>query len=181
MLEIAVPEVKEYFDERTNTFGHIKETTILLEHSLISIHKWEAKFHKPFLGKDKTASEILEYIKCMTIGKVEEEVYSFIPNDEIIKIVNYIKDPMSAYTIKDRRVGAAKTTNEIITAEIIYYWMIVLHIPIEFEKWHLQQLLTLIKVVNDKNAPRKKMSPREAEAWRSAENAKRRAMLNSKG
>lgn len=181
MLEVTIP-AQEYYDEDRDLFIQIKETTLQLEHSLISLHKWEAKTHKPFLGREKTAEEILEYIKCMTIGKVDPEIYNYIPETVIKEIIDYIKDPMSATWFYDRATGTKMSNkNETITAEVIYYCMITLNIPVKFEKWHLQQLLTLIRVINDKNGEKKRMSPREAEAYRAAENARRRAKLNSKG
>lgn len=181
MLEVTIP-AQEYYDEDRNLFIQVKETTLQLEHSLISLYKWESKTHKPFLGKKKTPNEMLEYIKCMTIGKVDPEIYNYIPGDVIKQIVDYIKDPMSATWFFDRKTGKNIIhNNETVTAEVIYYWMITLNIPVQFEKWHLEQLLTLIRVINDKNGGKKKMSPIEAEAYRAEENARRRAKLNSKG
>lgn len=182
MLEIVVPE-QEYFNENINTFINIKETRLQLEHSLISLHKWEAKTHKPFLGTDKSMEEIIEYIKCMTIGRTDPNLYNFLPASVFEQIIAYIKDPMSATWFKDLYDGLpnSKGRNGVVTAEIIYYWMISLNIPVEFERWHLCQLLTLIKVINEKNAPKKKMSAKEAQVYRDAENMRRRAALKSKG
>lgn len=183
MIEIIVPET-EIFNESDNTFHKIKETKLQLEHSLISVRKWEAKWHKPFLESDeKTLVEILDYTRCMTINKgVDPLVYSFLPAEAITKIVDYIKDSMTATWFKDNNnVGAAKTKNEVITAEIIYYWMICLHIPAEYEKWHLNQLLTLIKVVSIKSSGPQKMDKAKASQMRRSLNQARRAKYKSKG
>lgn len=189
MIEIVIPEQHyELYDEAKEEFlpnVDIKETRIQLEHSLISLKKWEQKWHKSFLGKTEnlTHEELIDYIRCMTLSHgVDPEVYNWIPKDVIEKIVAYIKDPMTATWFRDDGlVGAQKKSREVITAEIIYYWMIALNIPVEFQKWHLNQLLTLIKVVNIKNEKPKKKDPRVAAQERAALNAKRRAEHKSKG
>lgn len=183
MIEIIVPQ-KEIYDEVANEFILIKETKLQLEHSLISIRKWEAKWHKPFLeSDDKTLKEIIDYTKCMTMNKgVDPLVYDFMPAEAISKIVDYIKDPMTATWFSDNStMGAAKTRNEVVTAEIIYWWMIALNIPSEYEKWHLNQLLTLIKVVSLKNQGPKKVDKHAEAARRRRINQERRARFNSKG
>lgn len=183
MKEITIPK-GTFFDDSTNKFIHIKETTLQLEHSLISLKKWEEKWHKPFLKKeDKTTEEILDYFRCMTLNqkKIDPEIYLYIPSNLINEIVEYIKDPMTATTFNDSLIGAQKNSGEIVTAEIIYYWMVSYNIPVEFQKWHLNQLLTLIKVVSIKNGPKKKMGKREAAQQRAALNKARRAKYNSKG
>lgn len=182
MKEITIPK-NELFDERTNEFINIEETTLQLEHSLISLKKWEQRWHKPFLKKeDKPIEEILDYIRCMTINKVDSKIYDYIPPSLINEIVSYIKDPMTAtWFSDDSLVGAQKHAGEVVTAEIIYYWMVTYNIPVEFQKWHLNQLLTLIRVVSIKNAPKKKMSKREAAQQRAAINKARREKYNSKG
>lgn len=190
MIEIVIPEqhYNELFDEKKEEFLppiNIKETKLQLEHSLISLKKWEQKWHKPFLSKtdDLTHKELIDYIRCMTLNHgVEPEVYNWIPRDIIEEIVNYIKDPMTATWFRDDKTrGAQKNSREIITAEIIYYWMITLSIPMECQKWHLNQLMTLIKVVNIKNSKQAKTDPKQAAQERAALNAKRRAELKSKG
>lgn len=189
MLEVIIPKQHyELFDEKKEEFlpiVDIKETKIQLEHSLISLKKWEQKWHKPFLSKsDKlTYEELSDYIRCMTLNHgVDPEVYNWIPEEVINLIVEYIKDPMTATWFReDKLVGAQKNSREVITAEIIYYWMITLNIPVEFQKWHLNQLLTLIKVVNIKNQKPTKRDPKEVAKERAALNAKRRAELKSKG
>lgn len=184
MLKVKIPE-QELWDEQKEEFlPVIKETYLQLEHSLISLKKWEQKWHKPFLGKnEKTREEIIDYIRCMTLTpNVDPMVYQYMPDSVIIEVVNYIKDPMTATWFSNyNKIGAAKTSDEVITAEIIYYWMITLNVPVEFQKWHLNQLLTLIKVVNIKNGPKKKMGKKEAANHRAALNAARRAKYHSKG
>lgn len=182
MLEITIPK-KELFNEDSNEFLTIPETTICLEHSLLSVKKWESIHHKPFLGQEKTMDEIIDYVRCMTIPtkKINPEVYNHIPPNVLEQIINYIKDPMTATWFNDANIGGSKSSNEVVTAEIIYYWMISLNIPVEFQKWHLEQLLTLIKVVNIKNAPKRKMSKKEAAMQRRQLNAARRAKYKTKG
>lgn len=188
MIEIIVPEQHyEPYDEIKEEFLpiiDIKETKIQLEHSLISLKKWEQKWHKPFFTEtDKTSEELLDYIRCMTLThNVDVNVYDWIPKSEIDRVMKYIKDPMTATWFNDSNlIGAQKSSSEIVTAEIIYYWMITLNIPVEFQKWHLNQLLTLIKVISRKNEKPKKIDKLAAAKQRAALNAKRRAELNSKG
>lgn len=188
MLEILIPEQHyEPFDEVREVFlppVDIKETKLQLEHSLISLKKWEQKFHKRFLDQsEKTLEENKEYIKCMTLNKpVDDRVYDFFTAEQMQMINNYIKDPMTATTIKESNiVSQQRSTREGITAEIIYYWMIVLNIPVEFQKWHLNQLLTLIKVVSLKSTKQKPMDKRTAAMERDRINMERRARFHSKG
>lgn len=183
MKEITVPAFR-LFNDDTNQFINVPKTTLQLEHSLISLKKWEQRWHKPFLKKeDKTTEEIIDYIRCMTISpaKVDDKVYQYMPTELVNEIVSYIEDPMSATTFNDSLIGAQKNSREIITAEIIYYWMVSYNIPVEFQKWHLNQLMSLIKVVSIKNSPKKKMSKREAAQQRAALNKARREKFNSKG
>lgn len=183
MLKVTIPAV-EGFDEENNRFVDIiPETTLQLEHSLLSLSKWEAKWKKPFLSQDsnngRTPEEILDYVKCMTLNpNVNQEVYKYIPNSVFNKIIEYIEDPMTATTFGKKDHSGGK---QIITNEIIYYWMITLNIPFECQKWHLNRLLTLIRVCSEKNAPAKKMSTREILARNKALNAQRRAQLHSRG
>lgn len=172
------------FDSDKNQFVNIEDTTLKLEHSLISLKKWEQKWHVSFLDKNtkKTAEMWIDYIRCMTINKIDDDkVYEYMPMNIINEIIKYIEDPMTATWFSDNKtVGAQKNKNEIITAEVIYYWMIELNIPVEFERWHLNQLLTLIRVVNIKNNP-KKMGMKEQAAQRRQLNAARRAKHHSRG
>lgn len=180
MLTVVVPE-QEGFDEQKDMFCLLtKETTLQLEHSLISVSKWEAKHHKPFLAKeDKTNEEILDYIRDMTISKnVDDAVYRNLPASVLAEINDYIADPMTATTVLDT---GGRRNNDIITSEIIYYWMISFGIPFECQKWHLARLLTLIRVCSEKSQPGKKMSRAEVLARNQQLNAERRKLLGSKG
>lgn len=180
MLVITIPAV-EMFDERTQEFISTKEQTLQLEHSLVSLSKWESKWCKAFLSKDeKSLEETIDYIKCMTITQnVDPNVYSRLSRSNIEEINNYISAPMTATTFYgDTQKGSNKET---VTSELIYYWMISLNIPMECQKWHLNRLLTLIRVCNIKNSPPKKMSKREIMSRNAALNAARRKQLNSKG
>lgn len=180
MLEIKIPAA-EYFDEKTGEFHSVKATTLQLEHSLVSLSKWEAKWQKPFLGKtDKTAEECVDYVRCMTITQhVDPMCYRFLTEEHFRQINAYIDLPMTATTFGNEE--NKKFNREVITAEIIYYWMIALNIPFECQKWHLSRLLTLIRVCNIKNAPQRKMSKRETAERNRALNQARRQKYNSRG
>jgi len=180
MLTIVIPETEE-FDPRTNTFYLRKEQVLSMEHSLVSISKWEAKWKKPFLSKaSKSAEETLDYLRCMTITpNVDPGVYLRITPSIMRKINDYISDPMTATTFSED--PNQKKNREIVTSEIIYYWMVALQIPFECQKWHLNRLLALIRVVNIKNNPGKKMSCGEIMKRNSALNAARRKASGSRG
>ena len=183
MLQIVVPEM-ELFDNDKNEFIKINRTELQLEHSLISLAKWESKWHKPFLGKEKkTTIEVIDYIRCMTLTKnVDPNVYQFISDKNLKQIYDYINDPMTAtWFNKTDEVKSGIGRRDVITAEIIYYWMVTLNIPVQFEKWHLNRLITLIKVVNIKNTPSKKMSKGDVLKQNAKLNAARRAQHKSKG
>jgi hypothetical protein len=182
MLSITIPK-QELWDEETEEFIHIPETKLQLEHSLISLKKWESKWHKPFLEKkDKTEEELLDYIRCMTLTQnVNQEIYKYIPQSTFKEILDYIEDPMTATWFSKNENSSKGKKKETITAEVIYYWMITLQIPVQFEKWHLNQLMTLIRVVNAKNTQPKKMSAREQLARNARLNKERRAKYHSKG
>ena len=182
MKVITIP-ARHGFDSEKQEFIDIKETTLKLEHSLISLKKWEQKWKIPFLDKKtkKTVEMWIDYIRCMAINQVEDEVFEYMPMPIIKEIIAYIEDPMTATWFSDNsKIGASKSKDEIVTAEVIYCWMIQLQIPIELEKWHLNQLLTLIRVINIKNNP-KKMDSRTAAAQRKSLNAARRAKHHSRG
>lgn len=180
MLEIIVPET-ELWDEARQEFISIDRTTLKLEHSLVSLSKWESKWQKPFLVKDpKTNEEMFDYIRCMCLNKVADpKIFNALTPDNINTINKYINNPMTATTVnKDKKNGINR---EIVTSELIYYWMIALNIPFECQKWHLNRLLTLIEVCNVKNAPPKKYSKRELMSRNAALNKARRQKYNSKG
>lgn len=180
MLQIHVP-AGEFWDERDDTFINTKETILSLEHSLVSLSKWESKWCKPFLGKEeKTDEEIIDYVKCMTLTQnVDPNVYMALSIDNLNDIKEYINDPHTATTIREN--PNTPKSREIITSELIYYWMISLNIPFECQKWHLNRLLMLVKVCNAKNTPPKKMSTNQILSRNAALNAARRKQLHSKG
>ena len=175
MLYITV-EGKELFNEQTNEFTTVHATRLQLEHSLVSLSKWEGKHHKSFLKNiDKlTPEEFLSYIECMTITQnVDPETFKCLTADNLKEITDYINDPMTATCITDNSPNESYGKKEVITAELIYYWMIAQNIPVEFQKWHLNKLMTLIRVCAMKNNP-KKMNKAQAMAQHRALNAKRR-------
>lgn len=180
MLTIVIP-AKEQWDETNQRFIYSKETVLQLEHSLISLSKWETKWWTPFLTKkEKTFEETISYIECMTINKnIDPTVYNCLTVDNIKEIHNYIYSPMTATKVPtDKKASGNK---DVLTSELLYYWMIQLNIPFECEKWHLNRLIALIDICNFKNQPAKKMSQREIMSRNSALNAERRKKLNTKG
>jgi len=179
MLTLVLPE-REFWDENKERFFTVTSKTLKLEHSLISISKWEAKYKVPFLSKNnKSNAQTLDYIRFMTVNNVDEIAYAMLQGDDINKIGEYIKDPMSATTITYLDKGS--TNHETYTSELIYFYMFSFGIPIECEKWHLNRLLKLIEVFGEKNKPNKKLSHSEIAARNRALNAARRKKINSKG
>lgn len=180
MLRITIPAI-ELWDENKEEFINTKEQTLQLEHSLVSLSKWESKWNKPFLSKDtKTEEEELDYIKCMTITQnVDPNIYKFIPLNVREEIKEYINAPMTATWFSEDK--NTKSSSEQITSELIYYWMIAQNIPFECEKWHLNRLITLIKICNIKSQPPKKMGKKAIMSRNAALNAARRKQLNTKG
>lgn len=180
MLQITIPGT-ELWDEKLEQFVYTKDETLQLEHSLISLSKWESKWCKVFLSKEeKTTEETIDYIKCMTITpRVDPSVYDRLTQDNIKQIQEYIAAPMTA-TYFSKEAGG-KVNREQVTSELIYYWMIAMQIPFECEKWHLNRLLTLIRVCNIKNQPPKKMSKKDIMSRNAALNAARKKQLNTTG
>lgn len=180
MLTITIPESEQY-DSKNNRFYYIKEQTIKLEHSLLSISKWEQKWEKPFLSKnEKTFEELIDYIRCMTITQnVDPIVYYTIPSDVMDQIVEYIDKKMTATWFSDDKNSIP--SREIITSEIIYYWMFTYNIPLEMQKIHLNRLMTLIRVCSEKNAPSKKMKKNDIYSRNRALNEARKKALNTRG
>lgn len=180
MLRMIVPAA-EFWDEVNEEFIYKDKQVLQLEHSLISLSKWESKWCKPFLSKsEKTEEETVDYIRCMTLTQnVKPDVYQRLSSENIAQINQYIQAPMTATWFND--VGTQKRNSEQITSELIYYWMIALNIPFECQKWHLNRLLTLIRVCNIKNQPPKKHSRREIMSRNAALNAARCKQLNTSG
>lgn len=180
MLTITVPAT-ESFDPVTETFFDTKEQKLTLEHSLLSIAKWEAKWGKPFLDKysKKTMEESRDYIRCMTITQnVDPDVYFALTDENYQEILDYMENPMTATWFSQDNKPPGR---EIITAEVIYYYMVALQIPFSCEKWHFNRLMTLIKVCNEKNKTPKKMNKRQIMTRNQALNAARKAKLNTMG
>lgn len=180
MLEIVVPAT-ELWDDQKQEFITTKEQELRLEHSLVSIAKWEAKWHKVFLSEkdEKTADEIIDYVRCMTLTQnVDPMVYYCLTKDNIEAIKDYMGNPMTATFVNETD---GRPNREQVTAELIYYWMISLNIPFECQKWHLNRLITLIKVCGYKNSPPKKMSKRQIMERNNRLNNIRRAQLGTKG
>lgn len=181
MLTIVIPEA-ELFDTSTNEFIQVKEQTLQLEHSLVSIQKWESRWKKSFLHtlNERSYEETIDYIRCMTITKnVNPLIYKNMGADTIEKVNEYINNSMTATTFNDEKQTGNR---EIVTAELIYYWMVNFGIPFECKKWHLNQLLTLIKVCALKaDTSNKKMSKSEIMKQNREINSLRRKRLNSKG
>lgn len=181
MLQLAIRVRDEMWDERKEEFIPPVYQTIQLEHSLISLSKWESKWCKAFLTKeDKTSEEILDYIKCMTVTEnVNPEIYDRLTESDLRKIYDYINASMTATILPPDRSG--KRNREVVTSELIYYWMVALQIPFECQYWHLSRLLTLVQVCNVKNTPPKKMSKREIMSRNAALNEARKKKWNTTG
>ena len=180
MLVITIPE-NEIYDETRNEFVYVKAQQLRLEHSLVSLSKWESKWNKAFLSKrEKTVEETIDYIRCMTITQnVNPDVYYGLTSQNIADVNAYISAPMTATTFFNN--DRSNVNKETVTAELIYYWMIALNIPFECQKWHLNRLLTLIRVCNIKNSPPKKMSKSELMNRNRQLNASRLKQLNTRG
>lgn len=179
MLEITIPGA-EMYDETKEEFISFDACTLQLEHSLVSISKWESKWHKLFLSKqEKTNEEVLDYIRCMTLTEnVDPNVYLGLTNDNVKAINEYIENPMTATYVPDT---GGKTNKEQVSSELIYYWMIAQNVPPEYQHWHLNRLLTLLRVCSVKNAPPKQTSKSEMASRYASLNAARRKKLNTKG
>lgn len=182
MLEITV-SAGELWDEKSEMFiNNDRPTKLQLEHSLVSISKWEKKWHKPFLvDGEKTIEESRDYIRCMTLTKnVDPDVYMFLNQENFNEVKAYIDDPMTATWFSGDE-GKGKLNGEQITSELIYYWMTVFHIPSEYQKWHLNRLITLIKICDIKSRPAKTVSRDETIRNYAALNEARKKELGTKG
>lgn len=179
MLIIKVPS-REFFNDSKQEFITIKGCEIELEHSLLSVSKWESKWKKSFISNDnKTTEETLDYIRCMMLNDRYTSYVNYLTQENINDINNYISDSMTATVFYDDNTTSKK--KETITSELIYYWMIASNIPMECEKWHLNRLLTLIRICSIKNAPPKKMSKRDIMDRNKALNEARRKKLHTRG
>ena len=181
MITITVPQ-NELYNSKTMEFITLeRDTELVLEHSLISISKWESKWKKPFLKKqERSVEETIDYVKCMTVNRVSNPlVYELLTEDDYKRIKAYIDDPMTATTFRDSTNKSV--SREGITSELIYYWMISYNIPLECEKWHLNRLLTLINICEKKNSPQKKMSKQDIMKQNRELNEARRRQFNSRG
>lgn len=182
MFKLVLP-AKEVFDETQNRFVQFREQVLQLEHSLISVSKWEANWEQSFLDeKSLTVEQTVDYVKCMTINpNVNPEVYSRLTNEDLDKVEQYIERKMTATTFGKLPNENPGAKHKIVTSEIIYQWMIRYHIPFECQKWHLNRLLTLIQVCNLETQPQKKMSRKEIYAQNRAINNQRRAKYKTRG
>ena len=180
MLRITLPESEQY-NEETEEFITFKTQELQLEHSLVSLSKWESKWGKPFLTKkEKTVEESIDYVRCMTLTQnVDPEVYKRITPDIVDSVAKYIENPMTATTFSKK--SNQPPNHEVVTAELIYYWMIAYNVPFECQKWHLNRLLTLINVCSIKNQPATKMSRKEIVNRNKTLNEQRRQALKTKG
>jgi hypothetical protein len=172
---------KDLYDPQTNRFITVKDTTLVLEHSLLSLAKWEAKWHKPYLStNEKTQEEFIDYLRCMCLTQnYNPNVFYALDAENAKAIADYIADPQTATTFHNKD---KKPSREIVTNEIIYYWMTQLNIPFDpCQKWHLNRLFTLIQVASIKSQPPKKMGRKEAAQQRAALNAARKAKYNTRG
>ena len=183
MLTIKIP-ASDFYDETRGIFVETKERVLQLEHSLVSISKWESKWHKPFLSEtQKTDEEALDYIRCMTITQnVDPNVYYAIDEKTAKTINDYMDNTMTATVIYDAVTGAkVQPKKRTITSELVYSWMIANDIPIKFEKWHFNRLMTLIRVCSIENGQGNKMTQKELNKSNWALNEARRKKLGTRG
>jgi hypothetical protein len=179
MLEITIPDT-ELYDEEANEFVSVKGVVLRLEHSLVSISKWESNWKEPFLSeKPKTIPQTIDYVRCMTIGQnIDPKAYDALTPEHINAVNEYIKESRTATTFSETGKSSRR---DIITSELIYWWMAQFNIPMECQKWHLSRLLALIRIASIKNSPQKNMSRHAVLSQNAALNAARRRARGSKG
>lgn len=173
---------QEFFNEQTGEFINIKPQKLMLEHSLLSISKWESKWKKPFFSEEEMSPAMFkDYIRCMTITpNVNPLLYESLTYKDLNKIREYMKDPMTATTIRHANNGPK--SNKKVTSELVYYWMFALNIPMDCEKWHFNRLMMLIEISSiESNPKKKKMNRRDIYAQNAELNRQRRALHNTKG
>ena len=178
MLQIVVP-ARELWDEINERFVNVKETKLTLEHSLVSISKWEAKWHKSFFSDDKTQEMMIDYIRDMTLTQnVDPNIYNYLSDENLMDIRKYMEDSRTATKFFNEQKSSRR---EVITSELVYFWMVHWGIPFECQKWHINRLLTLIRICGIKNQPQKKMSQREVLGQYASINAARKKKYNTRG
>lgn len=179
MLELNIKST-EFYDEEKNQFIEVKPVVLRLEHSLVSVSKWEAKWKIPFLSlKQKDQKQSIDYIRCMTMNQnVDPLVYRCITKEQMDAVNEYISDEKTATTFTER---SGRPSRQGITSELIYFWMAQYNIPFECQKWHLSRLLTLIRIASIKNAPEDKMPNSAIYAQNRKLNAARRKAMHTKG
>lgn len=179
-ITISIPGV-ESWDDDNNEFVYTDDIKIVLEHSLVSVSKWESVFEKPFLGPEKkTSEETYAYIHAMCLNEIDGQVLLRLTEQNLTDINDYIESGMTATTFREMP-GSKPGSRAIITNELIRYWMITFNVPLEYETRHLNQLFTLIKVINEKNKPQKKMNRHELAARNRELNAARKAQMGTTG
>ena len=179
MLEITVPSDEIYLPKQ-NRLVSIQSCILTLEHSLISISKYEAKWHTPYLNmKERSREQELDYIRCMVVGSIKDDrVFSILTPENLAQIRAYMDDSMTATTFPNTSHSSSR---EVVTAESLYYRMFANNIPMECQKWHLNRLLTMIRVCDAKRGPKTKMTKQQTAAYYAEQNALRRAKYNSRG
>lgn len=178
MLQITIP-ARELWDERSERFVNVKETKLTLEHSLVSISKWEAKWHKSFFSEEKNQEMIIDYIRDMTLTQnVDPNIYNYLSDENLMDIRKYMEDSRTATKFFNEQKSSRR---EVVTSELVYFWMVHWGIPFECQKWHINRLLTLIRICGIKNQPQKKMSQREVLGQYASINAARRKKYNTRG
>lgn len=184
ILTIKTEPIK-LWDEVNEVFIYAPGGELKLKHNLISISKWESKWHKCYMNshRDITVEQAMDYIRCMTINEVDPDIYYSLTEDDFVSVKEYIENPMSATTISENMLKSSNGGyhGEIVTADLVYYWMIAFNIPHEYEVWHFNRLMTLIKVCSVKSEKPKKMSQHELAARNRALNAQRKAKYNTRG